>query len=188
MSRPLLFSTQSAISYPSCHLTLRTLDCRIVCLALGCCADSPIAFSSRGQECAMRKRWMSCWVASGGGAVGEPWADRTKLKHWPAVLSHSWIQLVALGQGPVYWPTWYPSPSQSLLLMDFLWTVPSLDKDPCGIDLIVHLFSPQDAAFSFSPCFNSSSIADLMLDLFYLSSQRSRTILSVTLNLGLLIF
>lgn len=34
------------------------------------------------------------------GVVGEPLADRMKVKHWPTVVSHSWSQLVALRQGP----------------------------------------------------------------------------------------
>lgn len=40
-------------------------------------------------------------MASGSGALGEPLADRMKVKQWPVVLSHSWSQLVALGQGPI---------------------------------------------------------------------------------------
>lgn len=42
---------------------------------------------------------MSRWVARGEEAVWEPLADRMKVKHRPTILSHSWSQLVALGQG-----------------------------------------------------------------------------------------
>lgn len=58
-----------------------------------------IAFSL--MEGAVKKRWKSHWVASGGGAVGETLAERMKVKHWPALLSRSRSQLVALGQAPI---------------------------------------------------------------------------------------
>lgn len=76
------------------------------------------------------KRWMSRWVASGGGAVGEPLADRMKVKHWPTVLSHSRSQLVALGQGPSLLTKLVPLTCHNhcLLHMDFPWVQQSLKE------------------------------------------------------------
>lgn len=88
----------------------------------------------------MKKRWKSRWVASGGEAVGEPLADKMKVKHWPTSCLAAAVSVLPWGRRPVYWPRWNPSPAQSSPdIHGFSQADPRLKRCPRAIDLNIHL-------------------------------------------------
>lgn len=120
----LLPLTESAIFTYSAILHRNLLTVDLFCLASGYNPDQ------------FRSMPFSRW---GGGAQfgrGERRAEWQMLgEHWASYWLTAWklntslrscltvgVSLLPWGRGPVYWPTWYPSPSQSFLHRDFSWT------------------------------------------------------------------